>query len=51
MGQNFTGKLNTFEATSRKCPLKMTLYTNNVANIHGNIQEEEPYMIKAASLQ
>ena len=24
---------------------------NNVANIHGNVQEEETWMLKAASLQ
>ena len=51
MGQNFPRKLDTFEATSRKCSLKIALYSNNVANVHGNVQEEEPWMLKAASLQ
>ena len=40
MGQNFPRKLYTFEATSRKCSLKMAFYSNNMANIHGNVQEE-----------
>ena len=40
MGQNFPRKLDTLEATSRKCSLKMAFYSNNVANIYGNVQEE-----------
>ena len=51
MGKNFPRKLDTFEATSRKFSFKMAFYSINVANIHGNVQEEVPYMLKAASLQ
>ena len=40
MGQNLPRKLDTFEATSRTCTLKMASYSNNVANIYGNVQEE-----------
>ena len=40
MGQNFPRTLDTFEATSRKIYLKMAFYSNNVANINGNVQEE-----------
>ena len=40
MGQNFPKKLDTFEATSIKGSLKTAFYSNNGANIHGNVQEE-----------